>query len=64
MISCESASLWAKLGNWARATAILHVGLQTLPQRRGPQAGFGRTAAQHGPQVHELVAVLAGDVSV
>ncbi len=60
----RSASLWAKLGNWARATAILHVGLQLCPNDAALKQALAELAAQHGPQVHELVAVLAGDVSV
>jgi tetratricopeptide (TPR) repeat protein len=60
----RSASLWAKLGNWARATAVLHVGLQICPQNAVLQQALAELAAQQGPQVHELAAVLAGDVSV
>jgi tetratricopeptide (TPR) repeat protein len=60
----RSASLWAKLGNWARATAVLHVGLQICPHNAVLEQSLAELAAQQGPQVHDLAAVLAGDVSV
>jgi tetratricopeptide (TPR) repeat protein len=60
----RSASLWAKLGNWARATAVLHVGLQLCPHDAVLKQALAELATQQGPQVDELAAVLAGDVSV
>jgi hypothetical protein len=56
--------LWAKLGNWARATAVLYVGLQLCPDDAALKQALAELAAQQGPQVAELAAVLAGDVSV
>ena len=32
----RAASLWAQVGNWARATAVLHVGMQIHPDDTSP----------------------------
>ena len=57
----RSASLWAKLGDWARATAVLHVGLQIYRDDATLKEGLEQLAAHAGPQVGELVSTLSGE---
>lgn len=57
----RAASLWARQGNWARATAVLHVGLQLYPSDLPIMQALQELAAQEGPRVEELVAALSGE---
>jgi hypothetical protein len=43
---------------------VLHVGLQLCPHDAVLKQALAELATQQGPQVDELAAVLAGDVSV
>ena len=52
------ASLWAKTENWARATAVLHVGLKLFPEDPNLAGALKDLAAGSGPQVTELVQTL------
>jgi len=55
----RSASLWARSGNWARATAVLHVGLKVFPNDPGLEKALRGLAADSGPRVAELVETLS-----
>jgi len=55
----RSASLWAKSGDWARATAVLHVGLKVFPNDPGLEKALRGLAADSGPRVPELVETLS-----
>jgi predicted Zn-dependent protease len=57
----RAASLWAKLGNWARSAAVLQVGLQVYPGQMALEQGLAELAAEAGEGVHSLVAVLTAD---
>jgi len=56
----RAASLWARVGNWARATAVLHVGLQIHPDDAGLKKALNDLATHAGSQVGELLATLSG----
>lgn len=56
----RAASLWAKAGNWARATAVLHVGLQVYRGDYVLKEVMKNLAAQEGRRVLELVNTLNG----
>jgi tetratricopeptide (TPR) repeat protein len=60
----RAASLWAKLENWARATAVLHVGLQVYPQNTALTKAFEELKARGGAQVHDLAATLNSALTV
>jgi glycosyltransferase involved in cell wall biosynthesis len=55
----RSASLWAKLGNWARATAVLHVGLRVFRDDAALKQALEQLAADTGAQVTDLVETLS-----
>jgi glycosyltransferase involved in cell wall biosynthesis len=54
----RSASLWAKLGNWARATAVLHVGLKVFNDDAGLKQALHQLAIHSGARVGDLVETL------
>jgi glycosyltransferase involved in cell wall biosynthesis len=54
----RSASLWARLGNWARATAVLHVGLKVFQDDTTLRQALEQLAADTGARVGELVETL------
>ena len=51
----RSASLWAKQGDWARATAVLHVGLQLYPSDPLLNQSLADLASKEGSGVNQLV---------
>jgi len=53
-----AARLWAQAGNWARATAVLHVGRQIHPEDASLQDLLDELGAKAGARVGELVATL------
>ena len=53
-----AARLWAQTGNWARATAVLHVGLQIHPTDTSLRELMDELGAKGGSRVGELVATL------
>jgi len=53
-----AARLWAQTGNWARATAVLHVGLQIHAADASLGELMGELGAKVGPRVNELLANL------
>lgn len=55
----RSASLWSKSGNWARATAVLHVGLKVFPNDPGLERALKGLEADSGSRVTELVETLS-----
>jgi tetratricopeptide (TPR) repeat protein len=56
----RAASLWSKAGDWARATAVLHVGLQIYRHDSNLKKALNELAAHSGPQVGELATTLSG----
>jgi tetratricopeptide (TPR) repeat protein len=55
----RAAALWSAAGDWARATAVLHVGLQVAPQSLSLQQSLRELAARQGEGVNQLVTALA-----
>lgn len=53
-----AARLWAQTGNWARATAVLHVGLQIHPRDASLSELLEELETKAGPRVGELIAAL------
>jgi len=51
----RAATLWTKQSNWARATAMLHVGLQVLPGNALITQALREICAQEGTRAEELV---------
>jgi len=56
----RAASLWAQAGNWARATAVLHVGLQVYRDDATLKKTLSELALRAGSQVGELATALSG----
>jgi Tfp pilus assembly protein PilF len=56
----RAASLWSKAGDWARATAVLHVGLQIYRDDSSLKNALNELAAHSGGQVNELATTLSG----
>jgi tetratricopeptide (TPR) repeat protein len=54
----RAASLWSKAGDWARATAVLHVGLQIHRDDANLKNAQDQLAAHAGSQAGELAATL------
>ena len=53
-----AARLWAQTGNWARATAVLHVGIQIHPKDASLKNLLEELGTQAGERVGKLVATL------
>jgi len=56
----RAARLWAQAGNWARATAVLHVGLQIYRDDMSLKKALSELALRAGSQVGELATALRG----
>jgi tetratricopeptide (TPR) repeat protein len=54
----RAASLWAKVGNWAQATAVLHVGLRIHRDDESLKKALNKLETDAGPEVGELAATL------
>ena len=54
----RAASLWARQGDWARATAMLHVGLQLHAGDHLLNQALEELALREGSGVNQLVTVL------
>lgn len=55
----RAASLWAKQANWARAVAVLHVGLQVHRDDPSLRRSFEELAVHAGPRVAGLLEALS-----
>ncbi|HXX44786.1 MAG TPA: glycosyltransferase [Candidatus Acidoferrales bacterium] len=53
-----AARLWAQAGNWARATAVLHVGRQLHPEDASLEELLRELGAKAGSRVGELMVTL------
>ena len=54
----RTASLWMRHGDWGRATAVLHVGLQLHAAEPLLQQALAEISARAGPGVNQLVTTL------
>jgi tetratricopeptide (TPR) repeat protein len=54
----RAARLWMRQGDWARATAVLHVGRQLHPGAAPLEQALADLAARHGAGVDQLVTTL------
>ncbi len=54
----RTASLWSKTGDWARATAVLHVGLQIYQDDSNLKNALNELVAHSGARVGELATTL------
>ena len=60
----RSATIWANLGEWKRAAAILHVGTVVFPADAVLKQALGELSQQAGGQVGDVIEKLTSDVQL